>query len=68
MRFYVEFFLPNLYTSFYNILKYVLPLGTESLSAMDDIFNVDPMTRSDPSSDRASRRRRREEEARFGLS
>jgi len=35
---------------------------------MDDIFNVDPMTRSDPSSDRASRRRRREEEARLGSS
>ena len=42
----------------------ILILGTESMSAMDDIFNVDPMTRSEPSFDRSSRRRRREEEAR----
>jgi len=38
--------------------------GTDSLSAMDDIFNVDPVSRSEASSDRSSRRRRREEESR----
>ena len=38
--------------------------GTDSLSAMDDIFNVDPMTRTDSSVDRSGRRRRREEESR----
>ena len=34
-------------------------------SAMDDIFNVDPVSRSEASSDRSSRRRRREEESRY---
>jgi len=36
--------------------------GADSLSAMDDLFNVDPMTKYEGSGERPSRRRRREED------
>lgn len=36
--------------------------GADSLSAMDDLFNVDPMTKNEGSGERPSRRRRREED------
>ena len=36
--------------------------GADSLSAMDDLFNVDPMTKSEGANERPNRRRRREED------
>merc|ERR1719320_1130517 len=36
--------------------------GADSLSAMDDLFNVDPMTKNEGPGERPSRRRRREED------
>ena len=41
--------------------------GSDTLSAMDDIFNVDPVTRSEASESRSSRRRRRDEESRLDI-
>ena len=45
---------------------FVFPTGgtVDSMSAMDDIFNVDPVSRSENSSERGNRRRRRDEESR----
>merc|ERR1719342_1115844 len=36
--------------------------NTDSLSVMDELFNVDPLAKSESGNDRSSRRRRREEE------